>query len=137
MKLSKRGEYGLRALQDLARHYGEGPVPSGALAARTNIPQRFLEQIMLTLKHGQFVRSQKGPQGGYYLARAPQEINLAEIVRQLDGPLAPVSCVSEIAYEACGCPDVETCGLRRVMKQVRDLVAELMEGTTLADLVEG
>ena len=137
MKLSKRGEYGLRALQDLARHYGEGPVPSGALAARNNIPQRFLEQIMLTLKHGQFVRSQKGPQGGYYLARAPQEINLAEIVRQLDGPLAPVSCVSEIAYEACGCPDVETCGLRRVMKQVRDLVAELMEGTTLADLVEG
>ena len=137
MKLSKRGEYGLRALQDLARHYGEGPVPSGALAARNNIPQRFLEQIMLTLKHGQFVRSQKGPQGGYYLARPPQQINLAEIVRQLDGPLAPVSCVSEIAYEACGCPDVETCGLRRVMKQVRDLVAELMEGTTLADLVEG
>lgn len=136
MKLSKRGEYGLRALQDLARHYGEGPVSSGDLAARNNIPQRFLEQILLTLKHGRFVHSQKGPQGGYYLARPPQQINLAEIVRQLDGPLAPVSCVSETAYEACGCPDVETCGLRRVMKQVRDVVAELMESTTLADLVQ-
>jgi Rrf2 family cysteine metabolism transcriptional repressor len=137
MKLSKRGEYGLWALQDLARHYGEGPVPSGDLAARNNIPQRFLEQILLTLKHGRFVRSHKGPRGGYYLARPPQEISLAEIVRQLDGPLAPVSCVSETAYEACGCPDVETCGLRRVMKQVRDTVADLMESTTLADLVEG
>ena len=137
MKLSKRGEYGLRALQDLARHYGEGPVPSRDLAARNNIPQRFLEQILLALKHGRFVRSQKGPQGGYTLARPPQQINLAEIVRQLDGPLAPVSCVSETAYEACGCPDVETCGLRRVMKQVRDVVVEKMENTTLADLVQG
>ena len=136
MKLSKRGEYGLRALQDLARHYGEGPVSSKELAARNNIPQRFLEQILLTLKHGQFVRSQKGPEGGYYMARPPEEINLAQIVRQLDGPLAPVSCVSETAYEACGCPDVEACGLRRVMKQVRDVVAEMMENTTLADLVE-
>ena len=136
MKLSKRGEYGLRALQDLARHYGEGPVSSADLAARNNIPQRFLEQILLTLKHGRFVRSQKGPQGGYRLARPPQQINLAEIVRQLDGPLAPVSCVSETAYEACGCPDVETCGLRRVMKEVRDMVVAKMESTTLFDLVQ-
>ena len=137
MKLSKRGEYGLRALQDLARHVGEGPVPTKELAARNNIPQRFLEQILLSLKHGRLVRSQKGPRGGYYLARSPHEINLAEIVRQLDGPLAPVSCVSETAYEACGCPDVESCGLRRVMKEVRDMVVAKMEVTTLADLVEG
>jgi len=137
MKLSKRGEYGLRALQDLARHHGEGAVPAKELAARNNIPQRFLEQILLALKHGRFVRSQKGPQGGYYLARSPQEINLAEVVRQLDGPLAPVSCVSQTAYEACGCPDVEKCGLRRVMKEVRDMVVAKMEETSLADLVQG
>ena len=137
MKLSKRGEYGLRALQDLAAHHGEGPVPSKDLAARNNIPQRFLEQILLTLKHGRIVRSHKGPQGGYYLARPPHEINLAQVVRLLDGPLAPVSCVSETAYESCGCPDVEACGLRRVMKEVRDMVAEVMENTTLADLVGG
>jgi Rrf2 family cysteine metabolism transcriptional repressor len=137
VKLSKRGEYGLRALQDLAKHYGEGPVPNRDLAGRNNIPSRFLEQIMLTLKHGRIVLSQKGPQGGYYLARHPEEITLAEVVRLLDGPLAPVSCVSEIAYESCGCPDMEACGLRRVMKEVRDVVAGIMERTTLADLVAG
>ena len=136
MKISKRGEYGLRALQDLAMHHGEGPVPNRTLAERNHIPSRFLEQILLTLKHGQIVRSQKGPQGGYYLARAPQRITLAEIVRLLDGPLAPISCVSETAYEPCGCPDTKTCGLKRVMQKVRDVVAGIMESTTLADLVK-
>jgi Rrf2 family protein len=135
MKLSKRGEYGLRALQDLAAHYGTGPISNRDLAERNNIPPRFLEQILLTLKHGQILRSQKGPRGGYYLARPPQHINLAEAVRLLDGPLAPISCVSETAYEPCGCPDVEACGLRRVMQEVRDTVAGIMESTTLADLV--
>ena len=135
MKLSKRGEYGLRALQDLAMHYGEGPVRNKDLAERNNIPPRFLEQIMLILKHGRIVRSHQGPQGGYYLARPPQQITLAEAVRLLDGPLAPISCVSETAYEPCGCPDMEACGLRRVMKKVRGAVAEIMESTTLADLV--
>ncbi len=135
MRLSKRGEYGLRALQDLAAHYGAGPVSNRDLAERNVIPSRFLEQILLTLKHGRIVHSQKGPQGGYYLARPPQQITLAEAVRLLDGPLAPISCVSETAYEPCGCPDMETCGLRRVMKEVRDTVAGIMENTTLADLV--
>lgn len=137
MKLSKRGEYGLRALQDLAEHYGEGPIPNKTLAERNHIPPRFLEQILLTLKHGQIVHSQKGPQGGYYLSRPPQQITLAQAVRLLDGPLAPISCVSEIAYEPCGCPDMENCGLRRVMKEVRDAVVGIMESTTLADLVTG
>jgi Rrf2 family cysteine metabolism transcriptional repressor len=135
MRLSKRGEYGLRALQDLARHHGDGPVPNKDLAERNNIPARFLEQILLALKHGRIVHSRKGPRGGYYLARPPGEITLAEVVRLLDGPLAPVSCVSEVAYEPCGCPDMEKCGLRRVMREVRDVVAEMMESTTLADLV--
>jgi Rrf2 family cysteine metabolism transcriptional repressor len=124
-----------RRIQDLAAHYGEGPVPNKDLSERNNIPSRFLEQILLTLKHGQIVRSQKGPRGGYYLARPPQQITLAQAVRLLDGPLAPISCVSEMAYEPCGCPDMEACGLRRVMKEVRDTVAEMMERTTLADLV--
>jgi Rrf2 family cysteine metabolism transcriptional repressor len=135
MKLSKRGEYGLRALQDLARHHGDGPVPNKELAERNNIPTRFLEQILLTLKHGRIVRSRKGPQGGYYLARPPEEITLADVVRLLDGPLAPIGCVSETAFEPCGCPDMEKCGLRRVMREVRDVVAEMMENTTLADLL--
>lgn len=137
MKLSKRGEYGLRALQDLAACHGQGPVPIRDLSERNNIPSRFLEQILLALKHGRIVRSHKGPQGGYYLARAPQEITLAEVVRLLDGPLAPIPCVSETAFEPCGCPDMEACGLRRVMQEVRNIVAERMENTTLADLLAG
>ncbi len=92
---------------------------------------------MLILKYGRIVHSHKGPQGGYYLAHPPHQISLAEVVRLLDGPLAPISCVSETAYEPCGCPDMETCGLRRVMKEVRDAVAGIMERTTLADLVAG
>jgi Rrf2 family protein len=135
VKLSKRGEYGLRALQYLAAHHGEGPVPNRDLAGSNNIPGRFLEQILLTLKHGQIVRSQKGPHGGYYLARSPDEITLAEVIRLLDGPLAPIACASETAYEPCGCPDADACGLRRVMREVRDMVAQKMESTTLADLV--
>jgi Rrf2 family protein len=135
MKLSKRGEYGLRALQDLARHHGGGPIPNKVLAERNNVPARFLEQILLILKHGQIIRSQKGPNGGYYLARSPEDITLAEVIRLLDGPLAPISCVSETAFEPCGCPDMEACGLRRVMKNVRDMVSDVMENTVLADLV--
>jgi Rrf2 family protein len=136
MKLSKRGEYGLRALQYLAAHNNEGAIANKELARHNNIPPRFLEQIMLTLKLGRIVKSQKGPHGGYYLARPPQQISLAEIIRLLDGPLAPIGCVSETAYEPCGCPDMEACGLRRIMKEVRDTVSALMEKTTLADLVE-
>ena len=136
MELSKRGEYGLRSLQYLAMRYGEGPIPSKVLAEENNIPTKFLEQIMLILKHGRLVRSKRGPGGGYYLAAPPEDITLAEAVRLLDGPLAPINCVSEMAYEPCGCPDVETCGLRRVMQEVRDTVAGIMESTTLADLVQ-
>ncbi|HET91759.1 MAG TPA: Rrf2 family transcriptional regulator [Chloroflexi bacterium] len=135
MKLSKRGEYGLRALQDLAAHYEGGPVSTNDLAERNNIPSRFLEQIMLILKHGRIVHSKKGPHGGYHLARSPERITLAEVVRLLDGPLSPISCVSETAFEPCGCPDMEACGLRRVMQAVRDAVAAMMENTTLADLL--
>jgi Rrf2 family protein len=137
MKLSKRGEYGLRALQYLATQYGNDPVSNRELAERNNIPSRFLEQILNTLKHGHIVHSHKGPRGGYSLARPPDQITLAEIVRLLDGPLAPIACASETAFEPCGCPDMESCGLRRVMKGVRDVVAGMMERTTLADMVAG
>ncbi len=135
MKLSKRGEYGLRALQYLTVHYNQRVVSNKELSEQNNIPARFLEQILIALKHGHIVHSQQGPQGGYYLARPPEQITLAEVIRLLDGPLAPVGCVSETAFKPCGCPDMNACGLRRVMKQVRDTVVHLMENTTLADLV--
>ena len=136
MRLSKRGEYGLRALQELARRYGQGPVSNKELAEHSNIPPRFLEQILLVLKHGHIVQSQRGPEGGYYLARPPQQITLAEVIRLLDGPLAPIACASETAYQPCSCPDEAKCGLRRIMRRVRDVVADMMERTSLADLVE-
>ena len=137
MRLSKRSEYGLRALQDLAGQHGQGPIHTGDLAEKNRIPLKFLEQILLTLKNAGIVRSRRGPQGGYYLARDPREITLGAVVRILDGPLAPISCASRTAYEPCSCPDESTCGLRRVMLQVRDGVADIMDHTTLADVARG
>lgn len=134
MKLSRRSEYGLRALQSLAANYGNGPLPTRGLAEGNRIPVKFLEQIMLELRHAGIVRSRRGPSGGYLLARAPQEITLGTVVRILDGPLAPISCASQTAYEPCSCPDESTCGLRQVMVQVRDAVADIMDHTTLADV---
>jgi Rrf2 family protein len=136
MELTKRGEYGLLALYDLAKRYGEGPISSRELAERNDIPPRFLEQILLALTRGYIVRSRRGPGGGYVLARAPEDISLAEVVRLLDGPLAPISCVSETAYEPCHWPDTAA-GLQRVMQEVRDAVAAIMENTTLADVAAG
>jgi Rrf2 family protein len=134
MKLSRRSEYGLRALQSLAASYGDGPLPTRDLAESNRIPVKFLEQILLQLKHAGIVHSRRGPSGGYLLAHAPQEITLGKVVRILDGPLAPISCASHTAYERCSCPDESTCGLRRVMLQVRDAVADIMDHTTLADV---
>jgi len=136
MELTKRSEYGLLALHDMAGHHGEGPIPSRELAERNGIPSRFLEQILLTLTHGNIVHSRRGPGGGYVLARAPEKISLAEVVRLLDGPLAPIGCVSETAYEPCHWPD-RASGLQRVMQEVRDAVAAIMENTTLADVAAG
>jgi Rrf2 family protein len=136
MKLSKRGEYGLRAMIDLADWQPEAQVIQiKDLAQREQIPIKFLEQILLTLKNAGLLQSRMGTGGGYYLARPPEEITLGQIVRILDGPLAPVRCVSKMAYQACGCPDEETCGLRIAMLDVRNAIAGILDNTTLADVV--
>ncbi|MCI0521200.1 MAG: Rrf2 family transcriptional regulator [Chloroflexi bacterium] len=136
MKLSKRGEYGLRAMIDLAAwEAGNGVVQIKEIAERENIPAKFLEQILLTLKNAGLLNSKMGVGGGYYLARPANQINLGQIVRVLDGPLAPVRCVSQMAYEPCGCPDEETCGLRLTMYDVRNAIAGILDNTTLADVV--
>jgi Rrf2 family transcriptional regulator, cysteine metabolism repressor len=136
MDLSSRGRYATRALLDLAFHHGEGPVQCHDIAARQQIPVKYLEQILLSLKRFGFVQSRKGPGGGYFLARAPEAITLGEVVRAMDGPVAPISCVSISGYMACGCPDPAACGLRAVWKQARDAVAALLDGTTFADLCD-
>ena len=140
MRLSKRGEYGLRAMMVLADTPNpDGPYPVmqiKEISQRENIPAKFLEQILLTLKNAGLLQSKMGVGGGYYLARPPQEITLGHIERVLDGPLAPIRCVSQTAYEPCGCPDAETCGLRMVMGDVRNAIANILDHTTLADVTK-
>jgi Rrf2 family protein len=137
MRLSKRGEYGLRAMIDLAQwSIGGNTVLIKDIAEHENIPIKFLEQILLTLKNAGFLRSKMGTGGGYYLARSPSEITFGQIIRTLDGPLAPVKCVSQTAYEPCDCPDANTCGLRMVMGDVRNAIANILDHTTLADVAE-
>jgi Rrf2 family protein len=135
MKLSKRGEYGLRAMIALAVLQPEHEVvQSKQIAAREQIPAKYLEQILLVLKNAGLLNSKMGVGGGYYLARPPETITLGEIARVLDGPLAPIRCVSQMAYEPCGCPDEETCGLRLVMLDVRNAIANILDNTSLADV---
>jgi len=118
---------------ELSLKYDRGPQHIHAISKAQNIPERFLEQILLLLKRAGYLKSKKGQHGGYYLAKPPAEINVAEVIRVLEGPLAPIDCVSIMAHEPC--PMEETCGLRWLWKEVRDSVAEIMERTTFADLV--
>ena len=137
MRLSKRGEYGLRAMINLAGAQKDSPgvmVQIKDISAQEKIPTKYLEQILLALKNAGLLQSKMGIGGGYYLAKAPGQINLGQIIRVLDGPLAPIRCVSHMAYEPCGCPDEQTCGLRMVMGDVRDAIADILDNTTLADV---
>ena len=133
MRLSTKGEYASRAMLELSRRYQDGPLHSREISKAQEIPQRFLEQILLLLKRAGYLKSRKGRHGGYALARPPAEINVAEVIRVMDGPLAPIDCVSVMAHETC--PMEGTCGLRWLWKDVRDAVAEILERTTFADLV--
>jgi Rrf2 family protein len=137
MRLSRRSKYALLALFDLAGRAGEGPIPLKELAERSNIPVKFLEQIFATLRNAGLLHSQVGAHGGYTLGRPAEEITLGAVIRLLDGTLAPVSCVSQIAYEPCTCPDEQTCPLRTVMAQVREAIVAVVDNTTLADVASG
>ena len=134
MKLSLRGEYALRALLVLGLKYEQGVVRIQSISEEQNIPKRFLEQILNDLKSAGLVQSRRGVAGGYRLARAPEQISLAAIVRQVEGALAPVSCVSERFYEKCSCPDESRCAIRAVMKDVREAIVKVAERITLAEI---
>ncbi len=134
MRLSRRSEYGLRALVDLVRHDGSGPVALAALAQRNNLPVKFLEQIMATLKHGGIVRTTLGSHGGYTMAADASAVSIGRVVRLLDGALAPLPCVSLRYYGRCSCPDEARCPLRDVMLDVRDAMLEILDKETLAEL---
>jgi len=136
MKLSLRGEYALRALLVLGLNYEQGVVRIQTISEQQNIPKRFLEQILNDLKSAGMVQSRRGVAGGYRLAKRPEQISLASVVRHVEGALAPVSCVSERFYEKCSCPDESRCAIRAVMKEVRDAVVKVAERVTLAELCE-
>ena len=124
----------LRALLVLGVNYGPGVVRVQTISDQQNIPKRFLEQILNDLKSAGIVESKRGVTGGYRLRQPPEKITLASVIRYIEGPLAPVSCVSGFFYEKCSCPDEARCAIRGVMKQVRDAIVNLVEKVTVADL---
>jgi Rrf2 family protein len=136
MKLSLRGEYALRALVVLGQNYGPAVVRIQTISDQQKIPKRFLEQILNDLRTARLVESKRGVLGGYRLALPPEKIRLSTVVRHIEGALAPVSCVSERFYEKCTCPDETTCGIRNVMKEVREAIVKILENTTVADLCQ-
>jgi len=135
--LSKKARYAMKALLHLAKIYPGGPVLISDLAQKEKIPKKFLELILLDLKHRGLLQSKKGKGGGYSLAKPPGEITFGPILRMFEGPLALVPCASVTAYRKCDdCDDEASCGIRLVMKDVRDATAAILDGTTIADVLE-
>ncbi|UHS64033.1 Rrf2 family transcriptional regulator [Agrobacterium vaccinii] len=130
--LTKKGKYGLKALIDLAGlAQGETAFVS-EIAARNNIPKKFLDAILLELRNEGMLRSKKGPGGGYALSKSASDIYIGQVIRALDGPLAPIRCASRTAFEACeDCSDPQTCQVRRSMTDVRDAMASVLDTMTL------
>ena len=136
MRLSKKSEYGLRALIELTLAYEQTTLQRHQIAKRQHIPIEFLEQILLALKRAGLLASQRGLKGGYTLIKPPGEITVGQVIRILDGPLAPIGCVSKTAYQKCrDCPyaDKAECPVQHVMGPVRDAIAGILDNCTLND----
>lgn len=133
--ISKKSKYALKALLYLAQKYNQGPVLISEMARQEGIPHKFLEVILWELKNKGILQSKKGRGGGYFLNMPPENVQVGAVLRCIDGPLALLPCVSQTAYSRCEeCEDEYTCGIRMVMKEVRDRTAEILDGTTLADV---
>ncbi|WP_295985944.1 Rrf2 family transcriptional regulator [uncultured Algibacter sp.] len=133
--LSKKTKYGLKALTYIARSEGDSPIQVAVIAKSEQIPQKFLESILLTLRKSGILGSKKGKHGGYYLREEPSEIKMTDVMRVLEGPIAMVPCVSLNYYEKCDdCPNEHKCSVNKLMLQVRDSTLKVFRNTTLADL---
>jgi Rrf2 family protein len=132
MRLSKKGDYALRAMIYLSLNYKRSPIQIHEISTEEKIPEKFLEQILLELKKSGLLDSRRGIGGGYSLIKKPDEITLAQVIRIIDGPLAPLSCVSKWAHVSC--PEEENCGLYSVMLDVRNAIAKILEGITFEDV---
>jgi Rrf2 family protein len=125
----------MRAMVSLARMYGHGPVPLSEVASDSAVPPAYLEQLLGPLRKAGLVSTTRGAHGGYELARAPEEVRVGEVYRVMEGPIAPMSCVSEESDEDL-CPMIDGCATRLVWLKVRDSIAEALDSTTLADLLQ-
>jgi Rrf2 family protein len=134
--LSQKAKYALRALLVLAEEGDDKPVLIADIAERHNLPKKFLEQILLDLKHHGLVQSRRGRSGGYNLLKPASKISFGQVVRIIDGPLAPLPCLSKMAYRRCeDCPGEEVCEIRRVFARTHQLMSDVLDGTTLADAI--
>ena len=130
--ISKKAKYAIKALKVLTEEFGKGPVLISYISARENIPKKFLEAILLELRNHGILQSQKGKGGGYLLRIDPARVNLAQVLRVIDGPIAPTPCVSHNFYVKCDdCEDEVTCALKPIMERVRDANLGVYENTTL------
>lgn len=134
MRVSTRGEYGMRAMVTLARHYGAGPLSIAEMARESSVPPAYLEQLIAPLRRAGIVESKRGAHGGYVLSRAPQEIKVGDVFRVMEGPIAPMDCVSEDLAEQT-CPLIDGCETRPVWMRLRDSIVDAIDSQTLADLV--
>lgn len=137
--LSSKARYGLKAMTVLAHRYGDKVhVPVDDIAAAEHVPGKFLEAILTQLRKRGLLVSRRGPAGGFMLARAPETITLAEVIRTLDGPFAPTPCARTRNPVRCeGCDDIKTCRIRPYMREVRDAMAKVWEERTIRDLADG
>lgn len=134
MNLSQRCQYTVRAVLELAKRYGQGPVSAAEIASRQAIPQRFLEVILNELKPTGLVESRRGVQGGYYLTHSPNRITVGQVIRLVDGPLDPVRCESDQPHASC--PLMGKCALSDLWNQAREAVEAVYDATTFQDLAE-
>ena len=140
MRFSKKSEYALRALLELTAHYDGDLLPRQDIADRQNIPVEFLVQILLVLKNAGLISTKRGVSGGYALIKPPEDITLGQVIRLLDGPLAPIGCVSQTAYRTCeDCPyaDKAFCPIQHVMGEVRNAIAGILDHYTINDFASG
>ena len=133
MKVSTRGEYGVRAMVALAHHYGDGPLSIAEIARQSNIPSAYLEQLVAPLRRAGLVISRRGARGGYILSRDPSEIRVGDVYRVMEGPVAPMDCVSEDVNDQT-CPLIDGCETRPIWLKVRNSIVDALDSTTLADL---
>ena len=135
--LSHKAQYAFRALTYLVNKYDEGPVLISEIARKKKIPLKFLENILLELKHAGILESKKGKGGGYFIKESPSKTSVASVVRIVDGPIAMLPCVSLYFYEKCKNCDEKNCGLHDIMEKVRDATLKILENRTLKDLASG